>query len=91
MGGEMQHGINVVIAEYFREQCRIASISGDEFTACHGCFKACRQVVESQNLLARKAQLPHDVATDVAGSSSDQYLLVFAQVLSLVSGFSQKV
>ena len=91
MSGEMQHRVDVVIAKYFREQYSVASISGDKLTTRHGGFKAGRQIVEGQNILAREAQLFHDVATDIAGSTSDQYLIVFAQVFSLVWKLIRKV
>jgi len=54
----------------------IAGIADDKFACCYGRFKSGRQVIECDDVLAGRAELPHDVAADVARAAGDQYLLV---------------
>jgi hypothetical protein len=78
--GEVHHRIDIVLAKEVLEQFGIASIADNELARRYSRLEAGGQVIERNDALARLAELSDDVAADVAGATSDQYLLVIHKV-----------
>jgi hypothetical protein len=76
----MHHGIDVVTAENFGEQDRVAHIAIDEidpgmgqvFKARDALSTAVAQIVEHQHMVSGVDELQGGMGTDVAGPASDQ-------------------
>jgi hypothetical protein len=79
---KVHDGIDVVVVEYLVEKNRITGITDDEVTRRDCSFKACRQVIERNDCLARETELSYNVATDIAGAAGDQYLAVFHKIFT---------
>ena len=82
---EVHDGIDVVLAEQSLEQALVAGVADDQLARCDRCLEARRKVVERNHVLARGAQLAHDVAADIPGAARDEYLSVFHDVSSITA------
>ena len=87
----MHYRVDIIRAENFVQQCLITGVSGDKITCCHGRFKTGRQIIEGQDVFARLSELSHDVTSNITGSASDEYLIVFNQFLSLIQNIKEIV
>ena len=70
--GEMQHGVDVVLAQHPRDERGVGDIAQHEGRIEHGLAEAGAEVVEHHHALAALAQLQHRVAADVARAAGDE-------------------
>jgi hypothetical protein len=67
----MYDRVDAVLRKQVFQQCHIAGIADDEFAGGNRRLETSREVVERDDVFALLAQLPYDVAADVAGTASD--------------------
>jgi hypothetical protein len=77
VGGEVHDRIDIVLGKDSIQQSGIAGLAYDQFTGSDGFLKAGAQIIEDDDAFARSAELPYDMAADVAGATCDQYVLIF--------------
>jgi len=77
VGGEVHDRINGVLGKDAIQESRIAGLADDQFTGSDGPPEAGTQIIEDDDVFARSAELPHDMAADVTGPTRDQYAFVF--------------
>ena len=72
-GGEMDDRLDVVLGEKLGHEILVAEIADDQrHLIRHGGPEAGRQIVEDDDLLARRDEFEHRMAADIAGAARDE-------------------
>ena len=80
-----------MLREYRLQQRGVTRITEHEIARCDCSFKPGRQIIQRNDVFARKAQLPDDVAANVSGSASNKYLIVFHRIIFSLWRFLRKL
>lgn len=79
----MHDGVDVVLAEYLLQQRGVARVAEDKVAGGDRSLEAGGQIIERQDVFASQSQLSDNMAADISGAASDQYLIVFTQFSNL--------
>ena len=83
--GEVHDRVDLVLGDQPADQRLVADIALDEGRfGRNGPFEAGCKVVEDDNLLAVVDELPHHVASDVAGAAGDKYAHLGRRTLKML-------
>jgi hypothetical protein len=72
IGGEVHHGVDLVLAQYARDQFRIADVTDDQRYRTHRLAKAGVEIIDRNDMLIARLQLQQHMAADIASGAGDQ-------------------